>query len=374
MKYFTKSIPLMEMVPDINLADAFFTLHCHNGDSSLIGATCQTTFDVLQNMDEVNLDRVPILICILLALTFFLSFPAWAESTTITVKWQQQLLSIDADNIPLNHILAEVSHQTGLEFKNGESLEEPTTLHLTNLNLREGLQKLLSHLNYFIIENSTPQKETTRITVVILGQLETQSDSIESTKARESFSKGSPDEISETSDPNTRLTTLQQVVTDPNSNKNIQDDFYKAANDPDPSIRELAYQQLQAQGDSNLENILLDAAKSPDNDIRRTAIPFIAHSSTPYALELMRNATEDSHIDVRYTSFQELSSAGGEAGLNIIRERLTHPNPEIRIMALETMVAKGPTFALEAARLMLNDDDETIRSKAEEVISELNSH
>lgn len=312
-------------------------------------------------------------IFILLTLTFFLPLPAEAKNTAIAIKWQQQSLSIDADNIPLNHILAEISHQTGLEFKNSESLKEPITLHLTSISLREGLQKLLSHLDYFIIETSTSQKETTKIVVVILGQWQTPSNSPNTINTKESFSEGSTDTTNEIPDPNTRLTTIQQLVADSN-NKNIQDALYKAANDPEPSIREIAYQQLQAQGDSNLENILLDAAKSPDNDVRRTAISFIAKSSASYALEVMRNATEDSHIDVRYVSFQELSSTTGEAGLNIIRERLTHPNPEIRIMALETMVAKGTTFALEAARLMLNDDNEIIHNKAEAVISELNNH
>jgi HEAT repeat protein len=154
----------------------------------------------------------------------------------------------------------------------------------------------------------------------------------------------------------------------------VQEILEAATHDPEPLIRELAYQHLYAQGDTRLSDRLLEDARSADSDRRKTALQFLSQTSASDALPILAEATEDPNIDIQFTAFQQLSSLADAGGLSVIRERLHHPTSEIRLMAIEAMAAHGRAYALEAARATLHDADELVRSKAEGVMHELNSH
>ncbi|NTV36187.1 MAG: N-acyl-D-glucosamine 2-epimerase, partial [Anaerolineaceae bacterium] len=59
MKYFSQSMTLMGKVTNVDVPDASFTLRCRSGDTFLVQASSQTTYNVLRNLDELGRDRVP---------------------------------------------------------------------------------------------------------------------------------------------------------------------------------------------------------------------------------------------------------------------------------------------------------------------------
>jgi len=59
MKYFSQSMTLLGKVTNVNVKDASFTLRCRSGDTFLVQASSQTTYNVLRNLDELGRDRVP---------------------------------------------------------------------------------------------------------------------------------------------------------------------------------------------------------------------------------------------------------------------------------------------------------------------------
>jgi hypothetical protein len=312
-------------------------------------------------------ERVVALIILVLSLVAL----GYADPGAVVVVWQEQRLSVQAENVAFQQLLEEVSRRTGIAFKSLAPLQEPATVHFTSLPLREGLHRLLAQVNYVVVEKATPSHASWPTQVIILGQR----DSVRTSDASPQHHEASDalQSALHDADPNIRWQALQAIV-QTDETADVQEILEAATHDPEPLIRELAYQHLYAQGDARLPGRLLEDARSADSDRRKTALQFLSQTSASDALPILAEATEDPNIDIQFTAFQQLSSLADAGGLSVIRERLHHPTSDIRLMAIEAMAAHGRAYALEAARATLHDADELVRSKAEGVMHELNSH
>jgi hypothetical protein len=56
---FTKSLTLMGRVTFVHATEAWFLLRCRSGDEFKVSIGTATVFSVLNNLDELNRDRVP---------------------------------------------------------------------------------------------------------------------------------------------------------------------------------------------------------------------------------------------------------------------------------------------------------------------------
>ena len=56
---YTQSMSLLGIVTDVQAKDAAFTLRCRSGDVFNMRASSETTFSVVRNMDDLDVDRVP---------------------------------------------------------------------------------------------------------------------------------------------------------------------------------------------------------------------------------------------------------------------------------------------------------------------------
>jgi hypothetical protein len=71
-----------------------------------------------------------------IAVIFFtFSLRAVAEAASLKVEWEECLISVSAEGVPLSSILGTISYQTGLEVRGSEHLKEPVTIHFSNLTL-----------------------------------------------------------------------------------------------------------------------------------------------------------------------------------------------------------------------------------------------
>lgn len=295
-----------------------------------------------------------------------------AETGVVTVTWKDQRLSMQADNVAFQRLIEVVSQHTGVLFKSFALIDEPLTVHFASLPLREGLHRLLEHANYVVLSKAMPGQEPAPSMVIILGKRPSAAGGDAAAPADETRTAWQT--TLDDADPHRRWQTLQALVKMGQwTDGEMQALMYAAARDPEPLIRELAYQHLYAQGDARLHSLLIEDARSTSSDIRKTALQFLSQTSVPEALTLLSEATEDDNIDIRFTAFQQLTSLAAAGGLAVIRERLYHADPEIRIMAIEMMAAQGREQAWEAATATLNDSDELVRSKATGVMHELNS-
>jgi HEAT repeat protein len=260
-------------------------------------------------------------------------------------------------------LLQEVSRHTGVRIRAPEALQEPVSVHFANLSLRAGLERLLASYNYILMEQPTPQGGRQPVLVLIAGRqdapaLATSSDEPDARTPEHQADAALPD-----TDANSRLARLQEVV--PNEPQQARALWLDAANDPDPSIRQLGYERLYASGETaQLMTLLQQAVRSPESDWRQLALAAFGQLLPAEAVRVLQEATEDEHPDVRYTAFQQLSQQASQEAERALRARLTHANPALRLLAIEAMAAKGEAFAREAALAAQEDGDEEVRGKA----------
>lgn len=296
-----------------------------------------------------------------------LSFLVSSLSTQapFTVEWQQERLSVKAENAPLADILREVTRQTGLKVNNAECLREKISIRFFDLPLQEGIRKLLTSM-HCAISKEKPQRG---------GSLLARSPTIEHS-AMPSIKKGMKEDVSlleeallHDPDPNTRLGSIQKLIG--NEEGRLQDILDAAAKDPDPSIRQLAYRYLYKVDKEKATGILVQDSVNPDSDIRMTAIESLSQLLGTEATEILRDATEDNDPSIKQMAFQQLAQMKDDQGIEVLRKRLFHADPEIRIMAIEAMASKGAEFAREAALQALDDNDELVRGRAKGLLNEL---
>lgn len=112
--------------------------------------------------------------CRLAIATLLLFTPLLVSSASakepFKVEWAEERLSVIAERIPLSQILREVASQTGMEVRGFEGLEEKVSVRFSDLSLREGLQKLLAHVNYFLVEKKSPQGGTRPALALVFGR------------------------------------------------------------------------------------------------------------------------------------------------------------------------------------------------------------
>jgi hypothetical protein len=86
------------------------------------------------------------------------------------VEWRHELLSVQAEGIPLSQVLLKVSRQTGLVIRGLEGLNAPVSLSFSGLPLPQGLKKILARINYAILEESNGQGKIRPTRLLILEQ------------------------------------------------------------------------------------------------------------------------------------------------------------------------------------------------------------
>ncbi len=303
--------------------------------------------------------RALYIISYLLLIFLFPFLHASVESATLEVEWKNNLLTVNAKEAQLSDVLKNISRNAGIDIIGMEILDEPCTVHFSNLSLQKSFKKLLSHKNYMMLEALSQKGDILPIQIFIV-----ENGAMPPEKA---FTNDNSD--LNNSDPGIRLARIQELISlNPDQIDSI---LYSATQDSDPSIRELAYIHLIEKGDNRVSSILQNDANSKDIDIRKVALSVIGRLSTLDALEALKLATGDDNVDIRYTAIQQLSQMQSPEGIAIIKERLSHPDPEIRIMAIEAMSSQGEKLAFEAASLMLEDNNEMVRNTAEQIKQDL---
>lgn len=357
----------------------------------------------------------------LVPLMAFFSDSGWAEQPAYQIDWNQSLLSVTANQAPLDQVFAEVIARTGLEVRSLPAFPEVVSVAFVKLPLSEGLQKLLAGKSYFILDkqsangakvpgillflDSPPSSAALPKAVEAAPAIESGNSNSEAPESLTELEKGaesmesgngnsetteslsSPEIATEGSDSETleslpqpegeaessdsqapdRLSQLDQAI---NADApDLKDKLYSAIQDEEPLVRELAYRELFQRGDATALDLLRRDARSENVDVRRTALDLLSQLTGEKAVDVLSEAASDSNIDIRQMAMENL--AKNPQGVEIIKDKLRDPNPEVRMAALESLASLGNESAAEAAATTLHDSDEQVRSRAEAIRQEL---
>ena len=78
-------------------------------------------------------------------------------------------LDVKADKASLSEILEAIAYRTGMEVRGPRSLRKRSRCSFSGLPLREALQQLLAHVNYMLVENTSPKGEARAVLTVFVG-------------------------------------------------------------------------------------------------------------------------------------------------------------------------------------------------------------
>ena len=293
-----------------------------------------------------------------------LTVTAWAQEP-FSVLWRDGQLTIHADHAPLSLVLLEVVRQAEMEIHGLEGIAGEVSVQFAALSLRAGLQRLLTGVNYLLVERMNAAGEVALLRLVFAGQGRGENQHREEASEHETAA-GRQRSL------NQRLLEVQEAMdAEPERATQV---LHSAVQDPDPTIRQQAYSQLYERGEkATVASLLRQDAVSADSERRRTAIDSLGSLFAIEAVDLLRIATTDEHPDVRHAAFEHLAHIDDPDSSAALVERLTHPDPAIRALALEALASQDTATAREAAQTLLEDGDEELRGKAANLLHALDT-
>jgi hypothetical protein len=276
------------------------------------------------------------------------SFQAGTE-----VKWSRGQLSVTAEKVPLSEILQAIVSQTGIEIVGLEELQEEVSVHLSDLTLREGLQRLLARVNYLLVERVTPKEGTRPILAVILGG-----------RGTSSSQKVVNLVVGPGGDSRKGLSATEDT----------EQTLRKARSDPDPTSQATALDLIAERDVQNAVPALVEGTKSSVPEVRLRALDLLASSQADEQtiVSALGSAVSDEDAQVKRYAIRSLAQRRAPEGLGYLRAALSDPDPGIRMLAIDNIfrfvpTAKGIPLLQEAAG---TDPNESVRSTASSLLEE----
>lgn len=261
--------------------------------------------------------------------SFILFFaPVVEAQMSLRVEWKDENLSVIAEQAPLSQILQQVTHWTGVEFRTQGGLQRKVSQRFSALSLHEGIKKLLTDMDYIMLEKASQQGRAFPTLVLIFerhGSLSLRvPERKDSEKAELSLSLG----------------------------------------DPDPNMRRWSVERVAEKGDKQTFAHLLKALDDDDSEVRQEAIANLGQYGK-MAMDPVRNLlSREEAPEVRMAAFQLLGQVGGEEAAAFLQGEITDQDPRVRIKVVEALGYTGSPIATAALVEATKDREPSVRMAA----------
>jgi len=86
------------------------------------------------------------------------------------VRWERSLLSVRADNAPLQEVVDEIARVTGIRVRCEGTCSEPVSGSMTRVTLERALRSLLSSLSYCVVFEGAEDTPATPTQLLVLSE------------------------------------------------------------------------------------------------------------------------------------------------------------------------------------------------------------
>lgn len=270
----------------------------------------------------------------------------------LSVQFNNDLLTVKAEDVPLQEVLQEISRQSDLSVESSGLLEDKITIQFDRLALDEGIRLILRHHNYILsYTQQTPGERQSSVT-------RPRSLSIFS-KAE----KGYP------------IKTM--AIDGSTSSESIKDmaiDIQKlqvALMSEDSWEREEAAEALGESRRAEAIGPLRMALEDIDEDVREAAAAALAKISGDEAAQALAIALQDEDSWVREAAVEALVEIGGKTAAQVLAIALQNEDSSIREETVEALGEIGGKTAISLLEQVLSDKDESVREIAAEMLAKL---
>jgi HEAT repeat protein len=268
-----------------------------------------------------------------------------------TVEWKQGQLSVTAEKVPLSEVIQAVASKAGIEVVELEQFRNEISVQLSGLSLHDALQRLLSDVNYVLIERASDQAQQPPVLSVILGG-----------------------RVRSSSQTIIDCVLADAVDTSKGGTEDNETALRRALEDPAPDSQALALELIAERDRDNAVSILVEATQSNVPEVRLRAIDLLVNSQadSQTILSALGSAVNDQDREIRRYAIRTLAQQGAPEGLAYLQAVLVDPDPGIRTLTLDHIFrfvppAQGIPLLQEAATL---DPDAAVRSTASSLLAE----
>ena len=300
--------------------------------------------------------------------TVVFSSSAFAQ-TQARVEWKAGRLSVSAEMAPLSEIVAEVARRTGIEVQGHENLQEKASVHFSDAPLVEGLENLLSGLNYTIMNKPLCPSCPSQVRVVIFGRGASLSHDLSSPPTPRAAA------TSKRTGGNSTVSDINQEAAETAPPLEDIQKLRNALRDSDPNVRQDALDKLAERLPSQSVDTLQSMVKNSDypTAVRLQALEFLSqgvHADQATVLSALGDALQDKDAEVQAFAIQTLASQGSE-GIDALRQAFGAADPSVKAMIVES-VGSTPE-AVPLLKDASSDSDESIRDSASALLEAANA-
>jgi len=263
----------------------------------------------------------------------------------LTVSWRQDRLSVDSTGAPLTQVLAAIARQTGLRVSGADSLNQRTRARFSGLPLTQALARLLTGVNFAIIEG--PCAGGCPTTLVVLDN--------PSNKAVRPGQVGAALAARQPGGAIEAERRLDQVYAAAQAG-DLEGLKQAAASKHNDATQSMALDLLAQKDPGAAADLALTAAASSDLGDRVTGLQALAHVESPAAVRALGKALNDSDSGVKETALYGLAQQPDSDATRLMRQAAEDPNPSIQLLAKSLLAARdrqtqiAPALASPAGR------------------------
>jgi HEAT repeats len=296
--------------------------------------------------------------------SFFFVVSSASAQARLKVEWEGGHLSVTAEKVPLSQILQEVAHRTGIEVQGGEGLQEEVSVSFAGLPLSEGLQKLLTQVNYLLVDGAGPQEGPRPMLALIFGRRAAPPPVVIPTEGE---AKRESEPAAE--DEEERLKALRAAAQQ--GNKEV---LREALADANLTIQTTALALLAEQNRQEAVTFLVEATKSDQPQVRFQSLQLLSQTDQVderTVLSTLGEAVTDGDETVKGYAVQALAERGGPGAMELLGQALHDPDPSFRRTILEQIARTvPPEQSLPLLQEATADRDEAVRSLASSQLKE----
>lgn len=295
---------------------------------------------------EVIYQTLCLFLCFILPLSAEVLEDGEGVKGGLEVKYQNELLSVNAVNFILSEVLNEITKQTGLKISLLGRLDERISVHVENLSLDKALSKIIGNkANYIFYYNQKVSEDGTNLLHLAEVKVYPQE------KRLPLFSGSNPQIVQEGS-PQSTLLKISEV---PGETQRLAETNSKRS--------EIAKEKIGEE--------LLGALKSSESEVRENAVFALGEIGDHRAIEPLIQSLKDDNPWVRESAAYALARIGDRKAVEPLIKSLSDENPWVRESAVRALGAIGDEKAVEPIMKLLNDEDGDVRESAAEVLKSI---
>ena len=254
-------------------------------------------------------------------------------SGQLSVQFDDDLISLNADNVALQDVLQEIAKQTNLRLVQHVALDRTITLIVVKQSLPEVLATILRNDSYLLFQRVANDDEI-ELRNPVPGTLWI-------------FSKGSSLAPAAT-------IFLEEVLYNGNYREKKQ-----------------AIRELRRLGTTDAAHTLSFALSDADSRVRDLAFEALARIGSDEALAAIASAAVDSDPWVRSEAANALASSDANSAVQYLHLALGDPDPRVRMAVIEAFADNPGEQAVAALSLALRDEDPDVRMHAVDALDEI---